>query len=46
MASRDVESLQEEVLAFTPIREILNLGRTRQFSPARREIGAELLFLR
>jgi hypothetical protein len=28
------------------IREILNLWRTRQFSPARREIGADLLFLR
>jgi hypothetical protein len=28
------------------IREILNLGRTRQFSLARREIGADLLFLR
>ena len=27
------------------IREILNLGRTRQFSPARREPGADLLFL-
>jgi hypothetical protein len=36
----------KRIASFISTREILNLWRTRQFSPARREIGADLLFLR
>jgi hypothetical protein len=39
-------SFAEKVLGAPPEnREILNLRRTRPFSPARRKIGADLLFL-